>query len=879
MKVVKRGNRGTETVKFDKITARLKALCRDLSPAVDPILITKRTIDSMVDGIHTNEIDDISANVAEVYGTHHHHYLKLAARIRISNLHKMTPSSFSKCMLDIQQAAIDITTNTTKCVVKGYNQKAHLPFNMAAIEFIKNNAEVLDRMINHSNDYKISNMGIKTLMHNYLQKIKVNADRKVPKVLYDRPQYMFMRVAVALYMNYSSDYKKCINSIKKCYKRLSSLSVVHASPTLFNACAEVQQLLSCFLLGTHDDIDRIMTCQRDASIISKFAGGIGVHMHQIRSMGSYIHGTGGESNGLVPQLKQWNELAKTWNQGGRRKGSIAIYLEPYHGDIMKFLELKRPVGKDEDRAHDLFYGLWLPDLFMKRLISSTGTNGSSSSTKWSLFSDNEAKNLSVVYDGMPIVMYEKLFEVQKCSNDEYKCNKCSNCNPDGTLDGAFEDLYCMYENKGLAVAEINIGDIAREIYKSQRESGGPYICYKDHVNRKSNQANIGTIQSSNLCTEIMEYSDADSFACCTLMSLNLPKYINKSQLGDKDSNGIYINIDPNTIINYKLLHKMTRQCVRNLNYAIDANHYPISKCADNNYSYRPIAIGIQGLADLFCKLRIPFISETADRIDLNIIETIYHAALTESCKLASKLGPYDTFVGSPASKGKLQFDLWRDNKQVMFPCEYKDLFSGMYDWDALKEKIKTTGLRNSLLVAPMPTVSTSQIMGNGESFEPFHSNMFMKNTIGGRINVINKHMIKHLYELNLWNEATRENLITTNGSLYEITELPVEIREIYKTIWEISQMELVIRTAKRGAFVDQSQSFNIHLNKNSDQVLRSVMRATWEYGLKTGSYYIRTKAAVEARKSVMKNIIMAPPTTTDDESVDACPIGCTSCSG
>jgi ribonucleotide reductase alpha subunit len=1113
MHVLKRGNRGYEAIKFDKITTRISNLCKGLNSAVDPILVAQRTVSNLVDGISTEEIDNISANVAEYLNTYHHHYGKLSARIRISNLHKTTPGTFSECMLKLQLESSKRLVVQTKCFAPGYDPKHNLLFKEDAINFISEHKDIIDPMIINDYDYKFDCVGIKTLMHNYLHK----KDGKP----YDRPQYMFMRVAIALYKHlYNKSPTECFNAIKKCYKRLASLSIMHATPTLFNACTHTQQLLSCFLLGVKDDISQIMNSQHNASIISKYAGGIGVHLHQIRCNGSYIHGTSGESSGLIPQAKMWNDLACAWNQGGKRKGSIALYLEPSHGDIMRFLELKLPVGDDESRARDLFYALWITDLFMERYLDSLDNT-------WSLFSNNEAKNLSLVYDGMPVDMYVKI-----AGDSDLHEYTGKFVNPDGTLN-AYTKLYLQYEAAGLAVAKIRMEEIDRRILRAQRETGTPYICYKDHANRKTNHQNIGTIQSFNLCVhgdtyiltdrgqykigelsgenvnvwngnefsrvkimqtgvdqelirvalsngayldctlyhkfyivesgedssepkeiracdlkpgdklieynlpvlkdgpklkssnkfdvpfcahradkiawlntytcgfitskkslvidghnyeylshirlmlqsigvnssilplkykllidtdglerllasgytpknstiiehkdkydvgqsifvqsirpveradtfcftepkrhmgmfngiltgqcgEIAQYSDPDSYACCTLMSIVLSRYVVKSELGKKDSNGLY-NFDPLKVLDYARMHKMVRQCVRNLNSVIDFNDYPVHQCAKNNFQLRPMGIGIQGLADLFCKLRIPFISPAARIIDNAIMETIYHAYITESAALAQKYDSYEMFEGSPVSRGILQFDMWKNNRQRMFPCEFKELFSGLYDWDAAKFAAMK-GMRNSLGVAPMPTVSTSQISGNNECFEPYHSNVYLKSTLGGRFIMVNTYLLKHLSELGLWSKEMRDEVLANDGSIQDIDIIPQQVRDIYKTVWEIPQRELIMRSAQRSAFIDQSMSMNIYLRDNSDKTLRSVMRLTWSLGLKTGSYYIRTKPATSARKvasSTQRAKLLTQNTTADpeiqsdnktvgDEIADACPIGCTSCSG
>jgi len=878
--LVSKRNGMTEPMMFDKITARLASLCWNL-PMVDPVRITQMTASGLVNGIQTEYIDMISADNAENMCVENHQYGKLSARIRVSNLHKNTPDSFSECMMKLQSSNIEnIKADPTPCLAEGYDTKPKYRFGVPYMRFINENSAVLDAMINHKLDYKFGNHSIRTVMDGYLHKILVG-DKLV---IHDRPQYMFMRVAIALNVANSdltgltsantSDTAHILAEIKNCYDKLSTKQVMHATPTLFNACANTQQLLSCFLFGVHDSIEGIMDAQKRASIISKYAGGLGLHMHQIRCSESYIYGTGGKSTGLIPQAVMWEKLARTWNQGGKRKGSIAIYLEPTHGDIMSFLQLKMPSGLDSERARDLHIAMWLPDLFMQKYQNDPESS-------WCLFSGNEAKNLSVVYDGMPTEMYYRVAQSQMCSDGS--CGNCANCDQSSvtTID-AYSMLYERYENKGLYVQKIPIKDVMNAIITSQRETGEPYICYKDHVNRKSNHKYVGTIQSSNLCTEIMEYSDSKSYACCTLMSLVLSKYVNKEALGPTDEFGLY-SLDPATCVDYRKLHDNTRLCVRNLNKVINVNSYSVKNCEDNNKSLLPIAIGIQGLADLFCKLRIPFCSDIARIIDLRIMETIYHAALTETNALAQELGSFDGFKESPMGRGILQPDMWRDNVQTMWPCDYSELFSGMYDWEEMRARIRG-GARNSLLVSPMPTVSTSQITGNNESFEPFHSNLYLKSTLAGRLPMVNKHLMKHLISLGIWNTKLKDLILENQGSVQGL--IPEQIQEIYKTIWEIPQRELIKRAAIRGAFVDQSQSLNIHLDDNSNRVLKSVMRLTWQYGLKTGSYYIRTNPAVNARRNKTQTELLRATPSVDAakdkiqiDDVEACPIGCTSCSG
>lgn len=868
MKVQKRGARGFEFVKFDKITDRINNLCSGLDATVDSTRVALTTIKNLYDGITTEELDKISARTAESLKLVHPDYSILAARILISNLHKTTPKKFSECMKIIGE----------KLSIKSDRH----------YKFIEDNAVALDNMIIDSNDYNFDYFGYKTLENSYLHKIKeelIGSDGKIILVdregnvvpysnisytrrkkpvlrngsgvivsmlhaktadrVMDRPQYMYMRVAVAIYMDSDTNLGVVLENIKQCYKALSQMYFTHATPTLFNACSKIQQLNSCFLLGTDDSIEGIMKNLSHASFISKWAGGIGIHMNNIRCRESDIKGTNGKSSGLPKQLKIYNEAARCWDQGGKRLGAFAIYLEPWHGDIMKFLELKLNQGAETERARDLFYALWVNDLFVRRVEEDAD---------WSLFSENTAPGLSDVYDGMDV-----------CS----KCGYCENINyakfvhdhtadelddvkpvPDvdqSTCDHTFEPvdaftkLYTEYEEEGLAVRVVKAREVIDAICEMQRESGTPYICFKDHVNRMTNQSNIGTIKSSNLCAEIMEWSSDTSYACCTLASINLKKFI----VEGKSADGV-----TKYSFDYARLHDIVRMIARNLDIIIDVNTYPVDECEDNSQKFRPIAIGVQGLADVYAIMRIPFCSTEAADIDLKITETIYHAALEESCARAATHGPYSAWMGSPAARGELQFDLWLKNQlRINGPLAGANIFSGMYDWDIMKKSIMSTGLRNSLHVAYMPTVSTSQIMGNNESFEPFSSNIYTKTTLVGKFTITNNYMIRHLIELGLWNEEIKNKIINNNGSLAGITEIPAEVREIYKTVWEIKQTELMRRAALRSAFIDQSQSLNIHLMNNSNALLRGVLINGWKLGLKTGSYYVRTQEASGAMKN------------------------------
>ena len=887
MRVQKRNNRGYEEVKFDKITARIAHLCTGLSPKVSPITVAQKAIMSMYDGISTEELDQISARAAESLKHVHVDYGKLAANIIVSNLHKMTPKSFSESIEQIAQT-INIISDSH-------------------YEFIVNNRDVLDNMIINNNDYLFDYFGFKTLESNYLNKFEepVLTDGKVtylldgkvmsdsdrdrvefsegkpfirvpaatvtidgklydirgqpavgdetclapvtiktkPRII-DRPQYMFMRVAIAIWLPRKGltgpTPVRLLENIKHSYKMMSQLLFIHATPTLFNACMRQQQLDSCFLMGTNDSLDGIMKTVVDASRISKGAGGQGIHMSNIRSANSVIKSSNGRSSGLPRQIKIYNEVACTWDQGGRRKGAIAIYLEPWHADILNVLRMKLNHGDDSERARDLFYALWMPDLF-----SFCAKNR----LQWSLFSEDTAPGLSDVFDGMLV-----------CAN----CNYCHNpayakylgAGNNTTTDSthvtciehdfkrvaAFTKLYTKYEREGRAVGSVNAEEIVNAFCKLQREAGVPYICHKDIVNCMSNQSGIGTIKSSNLCTEIMEYSDDKSYACCTLSSINLRKFV----VGNT--------------INHDHLHEIVKLIVRHLDRVIDNNDYPVVECVANSLDYRPIGIGVQGLANVFTALRIPFLSAEATRIDDEIFETIYHAAVESSCELAAEFGSFVGFEKSPAAMGILAPDLYAE----CMNGGKQPVYSGRYDFDALRAKARR-GMRNSLLIALMPTVSTSQILGNNESFEPFHANIYTKTTLFGKFTITNTDMVTHLQQLGLYNDSIRTRIASDRGSLATITEIPEHVREIYKTVWELPQSQIMDRAARRYAWVDQAQSLNVHMVDNSAKKLRAVYFHGAALKLKTGSYYTRTRPAVDPTKS---NILMeAAPIPEPDDSL------------
>ncbi len=739
-----------EEVSFDKITARVKKLCYGLhSDFVDHIEISKKVVLGLFDGVTTTELDNLAAETAATMTTIHPDYAVLAARIAVSNLHKNTDKSFSHTMKDLFEY-IDPKTG----------DKAGL-IGEETMEVIWRHREVLDSAIIYDRDYAFDYFGFKTLERSYLLRM----DGQVV----ERPQHLFMRTAIGIHGDN-------IEAAVETYNLMSEKWFIHATPTLFNAGTPKPQLSSCFLLSmTEDSITGIFDTLSRCARISQSAGGIGLSIHNIRAKGSYIKGTGGTSNGIIPMLRVFNDAARYVDQGGgKRKGAFAVYLEPWHADILDFLELKKNHGKEELRARDLFYAMWMPDLFMERVKNDAD---------WSLFCPNEAPGL---YD---------------------------------TYGGEFEALYHKYEKEGRARRTIRAQELWFAILESQIESGTPYILYKDAANRKSNQKNLGTIRSSNLCTEIMEYTSADEVAVCNLASISLPKFVHEDRKFD-----------------FQQLFEITRVVTRNLNRIIDVNYYPIPEARNSNMRHRPIGIGVQGLADAFIKMRFPFESADAKKLNRDIFETIYFAALTESLALAKKHGHYESFPGSPASEGILQFDMWGVKP------------SNRWDWEGLKKEIARHGLRNSLLLAPMPTASTSQILGNNECFEPYTSNIYSRRTLSGEYIVVNKHLLDDLIGLGLWDEDMKQLLMASNGSVQDIPGIPAELKSLYKTVWEISQKAIIDLAADRGAFICQSQSMNLFVENPNFGKLSSMHFYAWQKGLKTGMYYLRSKAATDPIK-------------------------------
>jgi ribonucleoside-diphosphate reductase alpha chain len=769
MQVIKRNGR-REPVSFDKITARIKKLCYGLDDRyVNHIEISKKVIQGLYDGVTTTELDNLAAETAASMSTTHPDYALLAARIAVSNLHKNTNKSFSKTMKALHEY-IDPKTGEPAGLIGD-----------DTMQIIKKNRQRLDSAIIYDRDFQFDFFGFKTLERSYLLRM----DGEVV----ERPQQMLMRVAVGIH---GEDVDAAIET----YQLMSEKWFIHATPTLFNAGTPKPQLSSCFLLSmTDDSISGIFETLTRCAKISQSAGGIGLSIHNIRAQGSYIKGTGGTSNGLVPMLKVYNDTARYVDQGGgKRKGAFAVYLEPWHADVFEFLDLKKNHGKEEMRARDLFYAMWIPDLFMER-VKEDG--------EWTLFDPNEAPGLFDVHSG------------------------------------EFEALYHQYEAEGRGRKTIKAQELWFAILESQIETGTPYILYKDAANRKSNQQNLGTIRSSNLCTEILEYTSPDEVAVCNLASLALPKYVREDGTFD-----------------FQRLYEVTRVVTRNLNKVIDVNYYPIEEARNSNMRHRPIGLGVQGLADTFILMRHPFDSKEARQLNRDIFETIYFAAVTESVEQAKKHGHYESFPGSPASKGQLQFDLWGVEP------------SDRWDWDSLKAEVVEHGMRNSLLVAPMPTASTSQILGNNECFEPYTSNIYTRRTLSGEFIIVNKHLLRDLVRLGLWNENMRNRLMASNGSIQDFPEIPQEIKDLYKTVWEISQRVIIDMSADRGAFICQSQSLNLFVESATFGKLSSMHFYGWQKGLKTGMYYLRSKAARDAIKFTVDQSALAQPQEEESEAAE-----------
>jgi ribonucleoside-diphosphate reductase alpha chain len=750
MFVIKRdGTR--ESVKFDKITARIQKLSYGLDPNhVDPIQVAKKVIDGVYDGVTTSELDNLAAETAAGLTSRHPDYASLASRIVVSNLHKNTIKSFSKT-IEALHAYVDPKTNLRAQLIA---DDVH--------EIVQKNAHLLDSSIIYDRDFGYDYFGFKTLERSYLLKMY--------GVVAERPQHMLMRVAVGI-------HKEDITAAIETYNLMSERWFTHATPTLFNAGTPKPQMSSCFLLQVKEDsIDGIYDTLKNCAKISQSAGGIGISIHNVRATGSYIKGTNGTSNGIIPMLKVYNETARYVDQGGgKRKGSIAVYLEPWHADIYEFLDIRKNHGKEEMRARDLFTALWIPDLFMKRVEAEA---------EWSLMCPNECPGLS------------------DCHSEE------------------FEKLYTKYESEGKFRKQIKARELWAEIINSQIETGNPYMLFKDAANSKSNQKNLGTIKSSNLCTEIIEYTSADEVAVCNLASIALPRFVD-------EKSGTF---------DHQRLFEITYVATKNLNKIIDRNYYPIPEARKSNMRHRPIGLGVQGLADAFILMRYSFESEEAKKLNAEIFETIYYASLTASKDLAMVDGPYETYPGSPISQGIFQQDMWNVTP------------SSRWEWDVLREEIKKHGVRNSLMLAPMPTASTSQILGNNECFEPYTSNIYTRRVLSGEFVVVNKHLLRDLVKLGIWNDNLKNEIIAANGSVQNIAAIPANIKEIYKTVWEIKQRTIIDMAADRGAYIDQSQSLNLFIQDANFAKMSSAHFYTWKKGLKTGMYYLRTKAAADAIK-------------------------------
>ncbi len=754
MYVLKRGGH-KEPVMFDKITARIRKLCYGLNEIVDPLKVAMRVIEGLYDGVTTSELDNLAAEVSATMTTAHPDYARLAARISVSNLHKNTKKSFSEVMTDLY-----------KYVNPRTGKEAPL-LSEEVFKVIQENKELLDSTIIYNRDFGYDYFGFKTLERSYL--LKLNGQ------IAERPQHMLMRVSIGIHIN---DIEAAIET----YELMSKKYFTHATPTLFNSGTPKPQMSSCFLLAMKDDsIDGIYDTLKQTAKISQSAGGIGLSIHNVRATGSYIGGTNGTSNGIVPMLRVFNDTARYVDQGGgKRKGSFAMYVEPWHADIYDFLDLKKNHGKEEMRARDLFYAMWIPDLFMNRVETDS---------TWTLMCPNECPGL---------------FDIH---GDE------------------FEELYHKYEAEGKGRKTVKARELWEKILESQIETGTPYMLYKDAANRKSNQQNLGTIRSSNLCTEIMEFTSPDEVAVCNLASIALPMFIKGKEFDHKE------------------LFRITKRVTRNLNRVIDRNYYPVKEAENSNMRHRPVGLGVQGLADTFIRLRLPFTSDEAKKLNEEIFETLYFAAVTASMEMAKEEGPYSSFKGSPISKGQFQYNLWGLNDEDL---------SGRWDWAKLRKQVIKHGVRNSLLVAPMPTASTSQILGNNEAFEPYTSNIYTRRVLSGEFIVVNKHLLEDLVAQNLWTEDVKDAIMRANGSVQDIDIIPQDIKELYKTVWELSMKDIIDMSRHRGYFIDQSQSLNLFMENANYSKLTSMHFYAWKSGLKTGMYYLRTKSAVDAIKFTLK---------------------------
>ncbi|WP_438711945.1 ribonucleoside-diphosphate reductase subunit alpha [Aquimarina muelleri] len=755
MQVKKRDGR-KEPIMFDKITARVRKLCYGLNSLVDPVKVAMRVIEGLYDGVTTSELDNLTAEIAATMTITHPDYAKLAARISISNLHKNTKKTFSEVVTDLYEYVNSRTGKKAALIADD------------VYDVITANKEKLDSTIIYNRDFGYDYFGFKTLERSYL--LKINGE------IAERPQHMLMRVSIGIHLN---DLDAAIET----YELMSKKYFTHATPTLFNAGTPKPQMSSCFLLTMQDDsLNGIYDTLKQTAKISQSAGGIGLSIHNVRATGSYIAGTNGNSNGIVPMLQVFNDTARYVDQGGgNRKGAFAIYIEPWHADIFDFLDLKKNHGKEEMRARDLFYAMWIPDLFMKRVQDDA---------EWTLMCPNECPGLFDIHSD------------------------------------AFEEAYLRFEAEEKGRRTIKAREVWEKILESQIETGTPYMLYKDAANRKSNQQNLGTIRSSNLCTEILEYTSPDEVAVCNLASIALPMFVKNGEFDHKE------------------LFRITKRVTKNLNRVIDRNYYPVKEAENSNVRHRPIGLGVQGLADAFIQLRLPFTSDGAKKLNQEIFETLYFAAVTASMEEAKEDGPYQSYEGSPISKGKFQYNLWGLKDEEL---------SGRWDWDKLRKQVLKNGVRNSLLVAPMPTASTSQILGNNEAFEPYTSNIYTRRVLSGEFIVVNKHLLEDLVKLGLWNDSLKDAIMRANGSVQNIDIIPQDLKELYKTVWELSMKDIIDMSRHRGYFIDQSQSLNLFMEGATMAKLTSMHFYAWKSGLKTGMYYLRTKSAVDAIKFTLKS--------------------------
>ena len=782
MQVIKRDGR-SEDISFDKILRRVKSIGSEANLTLNYTQFVMRVIDQLHDNITTHQIDELAAEQCATLVTTHPDYGTLASHIVVSNMHKQTDAKFADAMKRLSSFTNQSGKQTTL-------------LDSDVFSFIESNSDALNNMVADRRDYLLDYFGLKTLERSYL--MKVNGK------LVERPQYMFLRVACGIHsLSQEGSVVDTLSAIKETYDLMSQKFYTHATPTLFNSGTPRPQMSSCYLIAMEEDsIDGIFNTLKDCAMISKWAGGIGLHVHNVRSEGSHIRGTNGISNGLVPMLRVFNSTARYVDQGGgKRNGSFAVYLEPWHPDILDFLELRKNHGDEETKARDLFYALWVPDLFMKRVKE----NGS-----WSLFCPDQCPGLAEVYGA------------------------------------EFEALYTKYEREGKARKTMEARKLFFAVLESQMETGTPYMLYKDAANAKSNQKNLGTIKSSNLCTEIIEYSDKDETAVCNLASLSLSSFVRDDKTFD-----------------YEKLVDVSRVVTRNLNKVIDVNFYPTEKTKTSNMRHRPIGIGVQGLADVFARMDLPFHSDSARQINRDIFESIYYGAVYESVELARKHGSYESYAGSPASEGKLQFDLWN-----VKPGNTR------YDWTSLKRRMKKYGLRNSLLLAPMPTASTAQILGNNEAFEPFTNNIYKRRTSAGEFLIVNKYLMKDLLDIGLWSKELKDNIVENGGSIQHIVGIPEHIKNKFKTVWEIPMRHVIDMAADRGAFICQSQSMNLWVEDPTFPILTSMHFHSWQSGLKTGMYYLRRKP-----KHQPQQFTIVPKNNKNGESGDDDEEGCVMCSG